>query len=368
MIGPRHRRSQLPVQWVAWATLLTLIVCRGAPSTPGGQDRFLPTTHQVTTAAHVVATPRGPVRAWLYRPEGLTDVPTIVLVHGVHRDGADEARLRTFAHTLAAAGLMVLTPHIQSLADYRIEQDAIEIIGWSAKTLRRRFGRRVGVMGLSFAGGLCLMAAADRRFAPEIGYVLAVGAHDDLQRVTRFLLTNEIRTPQGETVYRKADPYGVLLLAYTYVEAIFPPTDREAGRMSLRFQLWGQPDQARLAAERMSPAGQAIITKLFEGDCAAVSPMILSQVAQRTAALRAVSPHHVLKHIHCPVFLVHGANDAVIPPSETQWLAQALGDRCRVLVTLAVGHVEVTAAATAAEKLEVAQFLGSFLAQARTIR
>lgn len=340
----------------------------GASTGRAAQNLSLPAKHPVVCETQTIPTPRGPVRARLYRPEGATDAPGLVMVHGVHRDGADEARLKNFAQTLAAAGMVVLTPHVASLADYRIEKSAVETIGWSAEALHRRMKRRVGVMGLSFAGGLCLMAAADKRFAPEIGYVLAVGAHDDLRRVTRFLLTHEIRTPDGEIAKRQADPYGVLLLAYEYAAAIFPPSDLEAGRAALRFRLWGRPDQARLAAEKLSPAAKATVERLFAGDSAGVAPILLRRAERRAAALRSVSPHDVLGRIRCPVFLVHGADDAVVPPSETQWLARGLGGRCRVLISRAVGHVEVTAAATPTEKLEVAQFLADFLATARAVR
>lgn len=195
--------------------------------------------YPVASEATTFPTRSGSVQARLYRPEGLSDVPALVLVHGIHKDGMDEARLKAFAQALAATGLLVLTPHVPSLADYRIEKSAVELIGWSAEALHRQTHRRVGVMGLSFAGGLCLVTAADRRFAPSIGYVLAVGAHDDLERVANFLLTNEIPTPGGETLRMPADPYGVLLFAYEYAAALFAPAEVEPGRAALRYWLWG---------------------------------------------------------------------------------------------------------------------------------
>ncbi|OYT69912.1 MAG: hypothetical protein CFK52_12660 [Chloracidobacterium sp. CP2_5A] len=368
------RRLWKPVGWVAFLCLLRLAGAGGAPAGsaaaphPIVQDLSLLAKHRVIREPAAVPTPRGMVRAWLYRPEGLADAPALVMAHGIHKDGAEEARLKSFAQALAATGMTVLTPNVQALADYRIEKSAIETIGWSAKALHRRAGRRVGLMGLSFAGGLCLLAAADKRFAPEIGYVLAVGAHDDLQRVARFLLTDEIPAPSGETVKLRADPYGAMLLSYNHAAAMFSPSDLSAGRAALRYWLWGQPDQARRAAETLSPLGRALAGKLFAGDDADVTPILLRQIERRAAALRDLSPHDALGRVRCPVFLAHGASDAVIPPSETQWLARGLGERCRVLISRAIGHVEVAADATPAERLEVAQFLGDFLTTARAVR
>lgn len=358
---------------LCWVTLLWLW-CGGSSfpaeaATPvDDQGLAWPAKYLVVSEVTTLSTRFGLIQARLYRPDGLSDAPALVLVHGIHKDGMDEARLKTFAQSLAATGLLVLTPQVPSLADYRIEKSAVEVIGWSAQTLQRRIHRRVGVLGLSFAGGLCLVAAADRRFAPSIGYVVAVGAHDDLERVAHFLLTNEIPTPDGKTRWLRADPYGVLLLAYEHAAGLFAPADVALGRAALRYWLWGEPDKARHQAERLSPAGKSTLESLLTGNQAALLPALRRQLAQARATMRSVSPHAVLAKVRCPVFLVHGTDDAVVPCSETEWLAQGLGGRCRVLISPAVGHVEVTPDAPPAEKLKVARFLGEFLAMAQHLR
>ncbi len=364
------RHLRWVIQLLCWLSLvwgISDVRAAAAPYTVH-QDLTWLARYPVTSETTTLPTRSGPVRARLYRPEGLSDAPALVLVHGIHKDGMDEARLKTFAQALAATGLLVLTPHVPSLADYHVEKSAVETIGWSAVALHRQTRRRVGVMGLSFSGGLCLVTAADRRFAPSIGYVLAVGAHDDLERVAHFLLTNEIPTPSGETLRLRADPYGVLLLAYEYAAGLFAPADVEPGRVALRYWLWGETDKARDQAERLSPAGKAILQAMWEGNGTAVLPALRRQLEQQRMALRRVSPHDVLTKVRCPVFLVHGAHDAVVPCSETQWLAQGLGRHCRVLISPAVGHVEVAATATSAEKLKVAQFLREFLDLAHHLR
>src|SRR5439155_24989482 len=82
-------------------------------------------------------------------------------------------------------------------------------------------GAPVGVMGLSFAGGLALMAAADARYQSDISSVIALGAYDDLARVTRFLATNEIELPDGKTGRIPAEQYGALVLVYAHIEDFF---------------------------------------------------------------------------------------------------------------------------------------------------
>src|SRR5206468_535916 len=102
----------------------------------------------------------------------------------VHRLGIDEPRLVRFARSIASTGAVVLTPELHDLADYRIEARSVAVLGASAHALRGRMANhRVGLMGMSFAGGLCLLAAAGGPYADDVGFVVAIGAHDDLGRV-----------------------------------------------------------------------------------------------------------------------------------------------------------------------------------------
>jgi len=60
-----------------------------------------------------------------------------------------------------------MTPELQDLADYRVTARTIDVIGDSAVVLSTRMNRKVGVMGLSFAGGLSLLTAAKPEFAAD---------------------------------------------------------------------------------------------------------------------------------------------------------------------------------------------------------
>src|SRR6478609_10572073 len=162
-------------------------------------------------------TPHGPVRYRTYTPQDVQDPGCVVLLHGVHHLGIDDPRMWNLARALAGAGVLVMTPELQDLADYRVTARTIDVIGDSAVVLSGRMDRTVGIIGLSFAGGLALLAANRSEFRDKIGYVVAIGAHDDMGRVARFFAANVIVRPDGIDAPFQAHEYGVLVLAYSHL-------------------------------------------------------------------------------------------------------------------------------------------------------
>ena len=129
------------------------------PNRPGMLVRM--GTYPVEEKLTTIPTAAGTIPARLYVPQGIAHAPGMVIVHGVHHLGIEEPRLVRFARAVSASGIEVLTPQLDSLADYRIDGESIALIGDSARSLSSNMGQKVGVLGLSFAGGLSLLAAAD---------------------------------------------------------------------------------------------------------------------------------------------------------------------------------------------------------------
>jgi len=131
-------------------------------------------TYPVEESPTEVATPFGSIPARLYIPKGADNAPGMVIVHGVHHLGIEEPRLVRFARAMSASGMRVLTPELAALADYRVDSQSVTLIGYSARRLSSDVGQKVGVLGLSFAGGLSLIAAVDPQYEPYIRLVISV--------------------------------------------------------------------------------------------------------------------------------------------------------------------------------------------------
>jgi len=315
-------------------------------------------------------TVNGPARGRIYRPRGVSAAPSsvgsVVLVHGVHRLGIEEPRLTRFARALASSGLVVLTPQVEEIADYRVDPRSIDTIGAAAAALDARTGGRAGVMGMSFAGGLSLLAAADPRYAAGIGFVVAIGGHHDLARVSRFFATNQIDRPDGSTTHLEAHGYGALVLIYGRIERFFSAEDAPAARDAIRLWLWDDRPAARLRAEALSPEGKATMAIVLDGRADQLAPEMLAVIERDRAGMGQVSPRGHLAGMGVPVFLLHGAGDTVIPSAETEWIAREVPPAMlrSALVSPALVHVELGPGTPAGQQWDIVHFMAGVLEEA----
>ncbi|HWR34690.1 MAG TPA: alpha/beta hydrolase [Clostridia bacterium] len=304
------------------------------------------------------------VRARFYIPRGLPNPSGLVLLHGVHHLGIDEPRLVSLARTLAEEGTLVYTPELPAIADYTVDATSQPIINAAVSTLSAQLGaERVGLMGLSFAGGLALIAAADPTCAPHVAYVVAIGAHHNLERVLRFFATDHVQGPDGVDHSLPAHEYGPLVVVYSHTENFFSRKDAPVARQALRLLLHGRTDESRAAASRLTPTGRARMADLYAKHRDAFSAEMLRALPEHRQEMQAASPAGRLSAITVPVLLLHGAGDTVIPATETEWIAREVpGERLRaVLVSPAISHVDLGKGPGFRDKLALVRWVSALL-------
>jgi len=324
-------------------------------------------TNPITTEDFTFTADGAPVRARMYVPTGIERPPAIVILHGVHHLGIEEPRLKNFARAMATHGYEILTPELPGIDDYHVTGASVAVIGDAAKELKRRSGAgRVGVLGLSFSGGLALVAAADPRYAGDFAFVTAVGAHDDMARVLRFFATNEVLLPSGAIEKMQAHEYGPLVVVYSHPEEFFTAADAPTARLTLRYLLWEDLARAHAEAARLSPEGRRRMQLLFEHHTETLAPVLLANIDKYKSEYEPASPHGNLAGLRVPVFLLHGAADNVIPPAETLWLERDVpaGMLRAALISPVVSHVELGRNPTLRDELNLVHWMSAMLDEA----
>ena len=300
-----------------------------------------------------------------------------LLVPGVHASGVDEPRLIGFARDLAAMGHPVITVGPPDLARYSISPqvtDAIEDAGaWLSQQKDLAPDGRIGMMGISFAGGLSIVAAGRPSLANKVALVLSLGGHGELPRTMRYLCTGI--EPDGQQ--RPPHDYGVVIILLGVADRVVPPDQvaglqkgvlmfLEASRLDLvdKAQSMAEFQRAREYATTLPEPSRTMMNYVNDRDVAHLGPILLPHVAELggdPSLSPAMAPPPA-----APVYLLHGAGDNVIPAAETLALAATLtahGVATHALVTPLITHAEVDRAATAADAWALVGFWSDVLSR-----
>lgn len=285
----------------------------------------------------------------------------ILLVPGVHAAGIDEPRLVGFARNLASMGHPVLTVELPDLKQYEITSRTTDMIEDAAAWMMRRaeyHGRdgRIGMLGISFGGGLSIVAAGRPAIKNGVAFVLAFGGHADLPRTLQYLCTGV--QPDGTT--RPPHDYGLAIVLLGAAERVVPAPQVEPLRQAIRSFLEASRldmvdktqaavefERAKTLATTLDEPARTYMGYVNARDVARLGPVLLPHMAE-LGGPAALSPSRSPLP-SAPIFLLHGTDDNVVPAIESTLLARhatANGLAARVLLTPLITHAEVDRGST----------------------
>jgi dienelactone hydrolase len=310
---------------------------------------------------------------------GRTGEAPVLLVPGVHASGIDEPRLVGFARDLAGVGRPVVTIELDDLKRYAITPRSTDMIEdaaiWLVQQHHLSPAGRIGMMGISFAGGLSIVAAGREPLRGPVDFVLSFGGHGDLPRTLRYLCTGI--QPDGAS--RPPHDYGVAIILLGVADEVVPAdqvtplreailTFLEASRLDLvdKAQSAATFERARELATTLDEPARTLMTYVNARDVAHLGPILLPHVGT-LGGHPALSPDRSPPPA-APVYLLHGTDDNVIPAIESRLLAQDLRQRGTIVHQLAtplITHAEVDRSATASAAWNLVSFWGSVFRQGR---
>lgn len=320
-----------------------------------------------------VPTHHGPVRARLYSPDRRRG-RLIVLTSGVHAAGIDEPRLVNLAEDLAMGGQPVLTPEPPDLLRYEITPGLPDIIEetalWALGPGALAPEGKVDLFGISFSGGLSVVAAGRPALRDKVAAVLSFGGHGDLSRVLSFLCTGV----QADGMHRRPHDYGVVVILLNVADRLVPPEQVEALRSGVLMfmhashltlvdarQAEAAFAEARAMEATLPEPAATLLHQVNTRDVAALGPRLLPFVKD-FAGDPSLSPERSPAP-SAPVYLLHGTDDSVIPAIESTLLARELARHTRVhlLPTPLITHAEMDRRASVMDSLKMVRFWSALL-------
>jgi dienelactone hydrolase len=331
-------------------------------------------TEDIQESDRAIPWRNGTLRARLYRPVNSRGVPVLV-VPGVHAGGIDEPRMIQFSRDLASMGRDVVAAELPDLKAYRITPRSTEMIEdaglWLAKQSGSAADGRIGMVGISFAGGLSIVAATRPALAPHVAFVMSFGGHGDLPRTLEYLCTGI--QPDGS--HRPPHDYGVAIILLGVAHRVVPPEQVEPLRAAIlaflhasHVDMWDKAQaqveftKAKDMAEALPEPARTLMNDVNTRNVARLGPIVLPHTTDMGAD-PALSPAKAPAPAF-PVYLLHGSDDNVIPAVESARLAEsyrANGVDVHQLATPLITHAEVDRSAAARALWDLVRFWADLL-------
>ena len=343
-----------------------------------------------------IALQGGAIRARVYEPVHQPRRAAL-LVSDLHPSGIDEPRLIRLARELAEDDILIVTPDIPELSRFEITPaitDAIEQSArWIAFTSGLARDGRVGLIGFGFSGGLAIVAAGRPALREHVAYVVALGGHDDLPRVLRYLCTGQEPYPPhqirltaeptladdglrpDEPFARPPSDYGGAVILLGLAERVVPAAQVAPLQAAVRGYLRASApdngvdkphatvefDAMRALAKRLPEPSATLLRYVVDRDVVHLGRRLLPYLryygsAPALSASKSPKPS-------APVYLLHGIDDNVVPSIESEYLAADLRGHApvRLLLSGLISHAEADRPAHPGDVAALASFWGDLL-------
>jgi pimeloyl-ACP methyl ester carboxylesterase len=276
----------------------------------------------------------GSTRAYVYAPSTVACGVYLVLP-GLHFLGPDDPRLDRFCRILAASGFWVVTPFIRSYRRLLLDETAIAD-GRDAFAAARALAERErlpvpAVFSISFGSRLALDLAS----RPEPPHtVIVFGGYAEFIPTVEFAITGKTHF-DGATHALERDPLNSPVVFLNVMRHLEIEGDRERlaqAWLAMVHRTWGRMELKRpglrdpIAHEIAASLPQNLRRSFLFGCCLEEGylPWLGAALERGKSDLAFLDPSEQIENVRCPVVLVHGRDDDVIPYVESIKLSRKL--------------------------------------------
>jgi pimeloyl-ACP methyl ester carboxylesterase len=283
--------------------------------------------------------------AWVYVDPARAPQGSVLVMPGLHFAGPADPRFDRFSRILAAAGFLVLAPFLPDYGALRVQPSVVddgEAALDALLALPDRPPGKPGVFSISFGSMPAIRVTARR--ARDVNRLVVFGGFARFRSTLGFALS-------GDGV-RANDPLNapvVVLNLLPWIDSVAAddhPLLHDAFLEYCRAS-WGReetkiPAIHRAIAERLSEKLPERLRELFLVSARArpgVDALAHAALERSGDYFEWIDPTPHVDAITCPVTLVHGRDDDVIPFEESEALAKALAQNdAELILTGLYGH------------------------------
>ena len=291
------------------------------------------------------------IKAWVYIPRGA--IRGIYLISpGFHFQGPSDPRFIRFNSILASAGFLIMAPFIEDYINMKLlptaEVDFRACFDYLESMEERPPEIKPGIFSVSFGSLLAMRLAGHKDYKERVGGLIIFGGYADWDETLRFFLTGLLN---GEMV-AKRDPLCRPVVFLNLLDCIQPePKDpeklihawKEYIQTSWPGSFYLERKNYEALAYKISEKLEGRDKELFIQGC------VFNDEGKKTGleALDKMKEEWVYldplvwsSEVSCPVTVIHGRDDDVVPVNQAKRFEKALehNDNVSICITGLFAH------------------------------
>ena len=269
----------------------------------------------------------------------------IILYPGASPYAEKHPNMEMLGIALAQNGYKIFIPRIPPLKRLDITETNVE---WFAHfyiwllDVYNLDSEDIAIAGISYGGAIMLKAYLNfKEDVPNPKMIMTYGTYADAESTLRFLLTGRIAY-NGKHYIITPNEWGLIVIFNNYLKNLELDWDSSGVQEVMVLEIQEKIDERDKIISTLPSSQKNIVHSVLSGKATEeVISLCQAMIQNETATLRNLSPKYWCHEIQQKVFIFHGANDSMIPFTESIQLAENIPDS-ELLLSYIYEHKEIS--------------------------
>ena len=271
---------------------------------------------------------------------------SIIIFPGASPYAENHPGMIMLGNALRNAGYTVYLPRIPSLKNLILEKENIDWFAHCYQELaHKRIDRKDDIMivGLSYGGASLLRATLDPRMqSPKPKSILSYGTYYSISTALDFFMTGYIKY-NNQTYKITPHEWGPIVLFYNFIDTIETTYDKTQIKAILKYRIKDDDENVKHEMKKLEECKEKqLLENILAGNLTEkMKELVQMMIEKNDDLLSYLSPENWIHKIKDKVFIMHGANDSMVPFTESIYLDQKL-DNSTLLISFLYEHREIS--------------------------
>ena len=270
---------------------------------------------------------------------------SVILFPGASPYAENHPAMIMLGNALRNVGYNVFLPRIPTLKNLLLVKENVDWFAHCYKELLNHESiskNEVMVVGISYGGADLLKASlSDEMQNNKPKSFLSYGTYFSINTALNFFLEGKIKYKNKE-FHITPHEWGMIVLFYNFIHTIESEHDTETITKLLKLRIEDKHEEVEKILKTLSSKEQNLVNHILKGKINDEIKILVNKIISiNSELLNFLSPENWAHKIKDKVFVFHGANDSMVPFTESNLLSNQL-QNSELLISFVFEHREIS--------------------------